>query len=80
VAKTLIRLFNSSVEPKITEEFRVGDNRHDFADISKIKRELGFEPRYDLKQGLEKIVEWGENQEAIDMFEKAEEERRKYLS
>ncbi|MGC9086914.1 MAG: SDR family NAD(P)-dependent oxidoreductase [Thermoproteota archaeon] len=80
VAKTLIELFDSKVEPKITEEFRVGDNRHDFSDISKIRRELKFEPRYSLKQGLEKFVEWGETQEAIDMFEKAEEERRKYLT
>jgi dTDP-L-rhamnose 4-epimerase len=80
VAKTLIEFFDSKVEPKITREFRVGDNRHDFADISKIKRELKFEPRYSLKQGLKKFVEWGETQEAIDMFEKAEEERRKYLT
>jgi dTDP-L-rhamnose 4-epimerase len=80
VAKTLIELFDSKVEPKITGEFRVGDNRHDFADISKIKGELKFEPRYSLKQGLKKFVEWGETQEAIDMFEKAEEERRKYLT
>ena len=79
VANTLIELFDSKVEPKITGEFRVGDNRHDFADISKIKRELKFEPRYSLKQGLEKFVEWGKTREAIDMFEKAEEERKKYL-
>jgi dTDP-L-rhamnose 4-epimerase len=79
VANTLIELFDSKVEPKITGEFRVGDNRHDFADISKIKRELKFEPRYSLKQGLEKFVEWGKTREAIDMFEKAEKERKKYL-
>jgi dTDP-L-rhamnose 4-epimerase len=80
VANTLIELFDSKVEPKITGEFRVGDNRHDFADISKIKRELKFEPRYSLKQGLKKFVEWGKTREAIDMFEKAEKERKKYLS
>jgi dTDP-L-rhamnose 4-epimerase len=80
ITKTLIELFNSKVEPKIAGEFRVGDNRHDFADISRIRRELNFEPRYDLKQGLEKFVQWGETQEAIDMFEKAEEERRTYLT
>ncbi|MEM3449944.1 MAG: GDP-mannose 4,6-dehydratase [Thermoproteota archaeon] len=62
VAETLIGFFNSNVEPKITEEFRIGDNRHDFADITKIRRELGFEPNYDLKQGLKKFVKWGENQ------------------
>jgi len=46
----------------------------------RLKGELKFEPRYSLKQGLKKFVEWGETQEAIDMFEKAEEERRKYLT
>lgn len=79
IAKTLIDIFDSKVEPEITEEFRVGDNRHDFADISKVKRELGFKPEWDLKQGFEKLVEWGETQEAIDMFEEAENERKKYL-
>lgn len=79
VAETLIRLFNSNVEPKVTGEFRIGDNRHDFADISRIGRELGFEPKYDLRRGLEKFVKWGESREARDMFDKAEEERRKYF-
>ena len=80
IAKTLIKIFDSNVKPKITQEFRIGDNRHDFADISKIKRDFNFNPKWGLKKGLEKLVEWGETQEAMDMFEKAEEERRKFLS
>ncbi|MGC9069582.1 MAG: NAD-dependent epimerase/dehydratase family protein [Thermoprotei archaeon] len=79
IAKTLINLFGSHINPKITEEFRIGDNRHDFADISKIKRDFNFEPKWNLKEGLQKLIEWGETQEAIDMFETAEKERKKYL-
>jgi dTDP-L-rhamnose 4-epimerase len=79
IAEMLIDIFDSKVKPKITEEFRIGDNRHDFADISKIKKELNFQPKWDLKQGLEKFVEWAESQEAIDMFERAEKERKGYL-
>jgi dTDP-L-rhamnose 4-epimerase len=80
IAKILIDIFDTDVDVKITEEFRPGDNRHDFADISKIRKELGFKPKYSLKEGMKKLVEWGETTEAIDMFDKAEKERRKYLS
>jgi dTDP-L-rhamnose 4-epimerase len=79
VAETLIEIYDANIEPKITQEFRFGDNRHDFADITKIRKKLGWEPKWSLKRGFEKLVEWGETEEAVDMFEKAELERRKYL-
>ena len=50
---------HSNIEPKITGDFRPGDNIHDFADISKLAsvfREYGF---VNLKEGLKKLVEWG---------------------
>jgi len=79
IAKNLIEVFDSNVDVNVTEEFRAGDNRHDFADINNIRKELSFKPKYSLKEGMEKLVEWGETKEAIDMFDKAEKERRKYL-
>ena len=79
IAKTLIDVFDSNIEPKITNEFRDGDNRHDFADSSKVKKELGFKPKCGPKGGFEKLVEWGQKEEAIDMFEKSEEERKRFL-
>ena len=36
----------------------LGDIRHNFADISKIKELLGYEPKYNFEQGMEKFVEW----------------------
>jgi len=79
IAGTLIKLHKSSVEPKITEEFRVGDVRHIFGDASKIKKKLGFIAKTSLEKGFEKLINWSETQQAIDKFEEAEKERIKYL-
>lgn len=79
IAKHLTALHNSKVEPKITNEFRPGDNRHDYADITKIEKELNFKPKWSLKKGLQKLCDWSEKQEARDMFEIAEKQRKQYL-
>jgi UDP-N-acetylglucosamine 4-epimerase len=39
-------------------DFRRGDVRHSRADISKIKRNLGYNPAYDLRRGLLETVDW----------------------
>jgi len=79
VAETLIKLHGSNVKPKITEEFRSGDIRHAFGDVSKIKKMLGFSAKTSLKEGFKKLIEWSETQQASDKFEEAEKERMKYL-
>ncbi len=79
IAETLIKLHDVDIEPKITEEFRVGDIRHAFGDVSKIKKKLGFVAKTSLKEGFEKLIEWSQAQKAVDKFEQSEEERIKYL-
>lgn len=39
-------------------EFRAGDVRHSQADISKARRLLGYEPAYNILQGLEVSMPW----------------------
>jgi len=79
IAKILIELYDTNVEPKITGEFRVGDVRHAFGDVTKIKKELGFMAKISLKEGFKNLMEWSETQEAVDRFEDAEKERIKYF-
>ncbi len=79
IAKLLIELTNSGVEPSVTQKFRPGDNRHDFSDISKAKKKLGFKPRWKIRDGFKKLVEWSYTQDAMDKFKEAEEERGKYF-
>jgi dTDP-L-rhamnose 4-epimerase len=80
IANTLIKLHDSDVKPEITEEFRLGDIRHAYGDISKAKKELGFEAKTSLEKGFKKLIEWSETQEAIDKFDEAEKERKKFFS
>jgi UDP-glucose 4-epimerase len=49
------RALNSDIKPKI-EPARSTDFNLFVYDISKAKRELGYEPRYDLEQGIEETV------------------------
>jgi len=56
VARILEHLFgNDELRPIYAGE-RAGDVRHSQADISKAKRELGFEPLISLEEGLGKLV------------------------
>jgi UDP-N-acetylglucosamine 4-epimerase len=39
-------------------EFRAGDVKHSQADISKAKTLLGYEPQYNIQQGIDKAMPW----------------------
>ncbi|MGP4865173.1 NAD-dependent epimerase/dehydratase family protein [Psychrobacter sp. T6-5] len=42
----------------VYRDFREGDVRHSQADISKIKNALGYEPEFNIFQGIEKAMPW----------------------
>lgn len=43
---------------EVAHRHRAGDVRHCFADISKARRVLGFEPLVEFREGLEEMAEW----------------------
>jgi dTDP-L-rhamnose 4-epimerase len=57
------------LRPEITGKYRVGDIRHCFADISRARRILGYEPRVQLHEGLAELAEWLAGQVALDRVE-----------
>ena len=63
VADNLKKLFTSKVDVKITGNYRLGDIRHNKADINKIKKILGFSPKVSFESGLKQYVEWVKKQE-----------------
>ena len=63
VANTLKELYKSSVNISISGRFRLGDIRHNYADLTKITSILGFVPEVDFKTGITKFVEWVKLQE-----------------
>ncbi len=80
VGNVITGLFGDRRTVDVTQEFRVGDSRSDFGDITRARRHLGFEPRWTLEKGLAELVAWSEKQEAQDKFAESERERKKYFS
>jgi len=74
IAETISKLYNKNIEPEITNRFRKGDVRHCFADISKIKKLLGFRPRFSFEEGMKKLIEWAKTAKAVDYYERAQKE------
>ena len=58
VAKKLKDFYKSDSNISISGNFRLGDIRHNFADITRAKEILGYEPKYDFEKGLSKFCEW----------------------
>jgi UDP-glucose 4-epimerase len=53
----LRELTGTDIEAKYTSPVP-GDIRHSFADISRAREDLNFEPKIDLESGLKKTVDW----------------------
>lgn len=73
VAKLLIAHVGSGVKPVILNRYRVGDIRHCYANIQRIKQ-LGYNPRIMFKDGIGQLAAWISEQEAEDRFEEAQKE------
>lgn len=48
----------SYTQAPVYRDFRAGDVRHSQADITKIQNALGYEPQFDIIQGIEKAMPW----------------------
>jgi len=59
------------IRPTLTGRYRAGDIRHCFADISKSRSRLRYEPRVDFRSGLADLAEWLSDQVAIDTVDRA---------
>lgn len=58
VAETLNKAYGRSVPIKVGGNYRLGDIRHNFADISKARRMLGFEPKWNFEKGIKSFTDW----------------------
>ncbi len=63
VADSLKKLYQSDVDINVSGNYRLGDIRHNKADISRIKKLLGFSPKVSFEDGLKQFVEWVKKQE-----------------
>jgi dTDP-L-rhamnose 4-epimerase len=72
IADTLQRLLGEIVPTKISGQFRIGDIRHNFADITKVGKTLGFKPSVFIDEGLHKFVNWVKSEQVqVDNYEQS---------
>ena len=75
VAKTLKKLFNATTVINVSGNYRLGDIRHNLADLTKIKTLLGFTPKYNFQQGISEFVTWVKTQKVEkDKYEQSKQE------
>lgn len=63
VATELSKNYGIQVPITISGNYRLGDIRHNYADISKAKQLLGFEPKISFQEGLKQFTDWVNTQE-----------------
>lgn len=78
VAKTLCKHYGIEVPLNVSGNYRLGDIRHNYADITLAKKILGFEPKWTFDHGIKQFTEWVNQQELQkDNYEASLEEMKK---
>ena len=77
VANILCEKYGIQVPITISGNYRLGDIRHNYADISLARRILGFEPKFSFVDGIAQFCKWVDKQEVQDdMYEISIEEMK----
>lgn len=58
VAESLSRAFGTEPDTVVTGQFRLGDIRHNLADVTRLRNLLGVTPQVDLDEGLRRFAAW----------------------
>jgi dTDP-L-rhamnose 4-epimerase len=58
VSQILKNVYDSESLISVTGNFRIGDIKHNYADISKIRNMLGFSPKYRFTDGVKLFTNW----------------------
>jgi dTDP-L-rhamnose 4-epimerase len=82
LATELLAAAALSVPVRVTGQFRIGDIRHCFADLTQARRLIGFSPEVSLAQGLRRFAAWASQQPVHEdrLAQATEELRRKGLA
>jgi len=73
IARQVSAALGIEIEPEARGEFRPGEMRHLTSDTARI-RSIGYNPRVDLSQGIQRYIDWIRSQSDIhDYFSEAEQ-------
>lgn len=72
VVELLQNLLGRRVPVSVSGQFRIGDIRHNFADLTKVSAMIGFRPSVAIEDGLRQFIDWVSQQESgIDRYEES---------
>lgn len=78
VANTLCEKYGIEVPITVSGNYRLGDIRHNYADITLARNILGFEPKWNFSRGIEQFTKWVNQQEIKeDKYEASIEEMKR---
>lgn len=63
VAETLIKHYGKQIDIQVSGQYRIGDIRHNYADLTKVKSALGFSPEVSFDEGIKRFTSWVLSQE-----------------
>lgn len=69
IAEILARSLGKDIAPVITQKYRAGDIRHCYADLTRARMLLGYEPQITHEEGFRELAAWLQGQEAEDKAE-----------
>jgi dTDP-L-rhamnose 4-epimerase len=58
VAEKLRAAYETDTKINVSGNFRIGDIRHNIADLRKIKSQIGFEPQFSFDAGILEFTKW----------------------
>lgn len=77
VANELVKNYGVDVAINVSGNYRLGDIRHNYADLTKINKILGFSPKVSFEAGLKNFAEWVNTQEVQeDKYQKSIDEMK----
>ena len=77
VANELVKNYGLDVAINVSGNYRLGDIRHNYADLTKINKLLGFCPKVSFEAGLKSFAEWVNTQEVQeDKYQKSIDEMK----
>lgn len=78
VANTLCEKYGIQVPITVSGNYRLGDIRHNYADITLARKILGFKPKWNFSDGIEQFTKWVNHQEIQeDKYDESIEEMKK---
>jgi dTDP-L-rhamnose 4-epimerase len=66
VVAELMRAYGREVPVEISGNFRLGDIRHNIADLTRVNAVLDFVPQVSFREGVEAFAQWVQEQELVD--------------